>query len=92
MALKSVSLRPKAVDPTVDTYAIMRVRANIHLGGGGGRPSFARMDSVGGGGSRPSSRNVPGSIFFGIHVQRERGLSRDPPSFILTFCFPPHNV
>ena len=36
------------------------VRANIHLGGG--RPSFARMDSVGGGGS---SRNFPGSILCG---------------------------
>ena len=38
----------------------MGVRANIHLGGGG-RPSFARMDSVGGG----SSRHFPGSIFSG---------------------------
>ena len=51
------------------------VRANIHLGGG--RPSFARMDSVGGGvvagifrdpyyvggGGR---RNFAGSIFCGI--------------------------
>ena len=35
------------------------VRANIHLGG---RPSFARVDSVGGGGS---NRNFPGSIFCG---------------------------
>ena len=37
------------------------VRANIHLGGG--RPSFARMDSVGGGGvvaeRGGSSRNCP---------------------------------
>ena len=37
------------------------LRANIHWGGGG-RPSFARMDSVGGGGS---SRNFPESIFGG---------------------------
>ena len=41
------------------------VRANIHLGGG--RPSFARMDSVGGG----SSRNCPGSIFSGGGVVAE---------------------
>ena len=42
------------------------VRANIHLGGGG-RPSFARMDSVGGGavGGGGSSRHFPGSIFSG---------------------------
>ena len=40
---------------------IIGVRANIHLGGG--RPSFARMDSVGGGGG--SSRKFPGSIFCG---------------------------
>ena len=40
------------------------VRANIHLGG---RPSFARMDSVGGG----SSRNFPGSIFSGGGVVAE---------------------
>ena len=39
------------------------VRANIHLGVWGGRPSFARMDSVGGGGS---SRNFPGYIFCGV--------------------------
>ena len=31
---------------------------------GGGRPSFARMDSVGGGGG--SSRNFPGSVFCGV--------------------------
>ena len=44
--------------------------------GGGGRPSFARMDS-GGGGS--SSRNFPGSIFCGGGgVVAE--ISRDPYS------------
>ena len=46
---------------------------NIHLGGG--RPSFARMDSVGGG----SSRNFPGSIFSG-----GGGSSRNFPGSI--FC------
>ena len=51
------------------------VRANIHLGGG--RPSFARMDSVGGGGG--SSRNFPGSIFSG-----GGGSSRNYPGSI--FC------
>ena len=40
---------------------------------GGGRPSFARMDSVGGGGS---SRNFPGSIFSGGGVVAE--IFRDP--------------
>ena len=53
------------------------VRADVHLGGG--RPSFARMDSVGGGvvaefffrdpysvGGGGSSRNFPGSIFCGV--------------------------
>ena len=57
-------------------HARIGVRANIHLGGGG-RPSFARMDSVGGGGrpsfarmdsvggGRGSTSNFPGSIFCG---------------------------
>ena len=52
------------------TIVTIGVRANIHLGGG--RPSFARMDSVGGGGS---SRNFPGSIFSG-----GGGIFRDPYS------------
>ena len=52
------------------------VRANIHFGGGG-RPRFARMDSVGGGGG--SSRNFPGSIFSG-----GGGSSRNFPGSI--FC------
>ena len=57
------------------TLLAIGVRANIHLGGGG-RPSFARMDSVEGGvvaeifrdpysGGGGSSRNFPGSIFWG---------------------------
>ena len=51
---------------------IMGVRANIHLGGG--RPSFARMDSVGGG----SSRHFPGSIFSGGGVVAEISAVTDP--------------
>ena len=42
---------------------------------GGGRPSFARMDSVGGGGS---TRTFPGSIFCGGVVAAE--IFRDPYS------------
>ena len=38
-------------------------RTGQHPFGGGGRPTFARMDSVGGGGG--SSRHFPGSIFCG---------------------------
>ena len=42
---------------------------------GGGRPSFARMDSVGGGGG--SNRTFPGSIFCGGVVAE---IFRDPYS------------
>ena len=47
---------------------------------GGGRPSFARMDSVGGGGS---STNFPGSIFCG-----GGGSSRNFPGSICGRIFP----
>ena len=57
------------MDTVVDRLCI-GVRANIHLGG---RPSFARMDSVGGG----SSRHFPGSIVGGGLVAE---IFRDPYS------------
>ena len=49
---------------TGQNYRNTHTRTGQHtFGGGGGRPSFARMNSVGRGGS---SRNFPGSIFSGV--------------------------
>ena len=52
-------------------------RTGQHPFGGGGRPSFARMDSVRGGGS---SRNFPGSIFCGGGGGVVAEIFRDPYS------------
>ena len=54
---------------TATNFGLQEENINIHrrtygptsIGGGGGKPSFARMDSVGGG----SSGNFPGSILCG---------------------------
>ena len=73
---------------------IIGVRANTHLGGG--RPSFARMDSVGGGivaeifrdpysvGGGGSSRNFPGSIFC-VVAEFVRLTAVTDPQFVFFF-------
>ena len=59
------------------------VRANIHLGGG--RPSFARMDSVGGGSSRNFS--APGSVGGGVDGKMCSVNCSDRPSIRVIHTF-----